>query len=257
MVSIRRGFFPARKPTQPVNSSPQSDGNPRCTLILDWSDSSSLRGEQDRTQLIPSNFILSKKLEYCNGTDYSIAISACRLVPDHYHLLIHTPMGNLSRYMRHVNGVHTQRFNKAHGCDGQLFRGRFKAILVDGDSFLLQLVRYIHRNPLRAGLAERLDQYPWSGHRGGIRLPQKGRTGSTGTSFSPSFRLVRMLEWQRRGGLRRWRTGKRSRGYSAARDGRPFLASKDRSIYRRPGSSNSKLSLGRLNRGRSLRMSRT
>ena len=93
-------------------------------------------------------------------------ISAYCLMPNHYHLLIHTPLGNLSRCMRHINGVYTQRYNRAHGCDGQLFRGRFKAILVDGDSFLLQLVRYIHRNPVRAGIADRPDLYSWSSHLG-------------------------------------------------------------------------------------------
>jgi putative transposase len=68
--------------------------------------------------------------------------------------------------MRHINGVYTQRYNKAHGHDGQLFRGRFKAILVDGDSYLLQLVRYIHRNPVRAGIANRPELYRWSSHKG-------------------------------------------------------------------------------------------
>ncbi len=87
-------------------------------------------------------------------------------MPNHYHLLIHTPLGNLSRCMRHINAVYTQRYNRAHGCDGQLFRGRFKAILVDGDSFLLQVVRYIHRNPVQAGIAERPDLYRWSSHLG-------------------------------------------------------------------------------------------
>jgi len=68
--------------------------------------------------------------------------------------------------MRHINGVYTQRFNRAHGCDGQLFRGRFKAVLVHGDSLLLQLVRYIHRNPVRAGIVDRPDRYRWSSHLG-------------------------------------------------------------------------------------------
>ena len=59
--------------------------------------------------------------------------------------------------MRHINGVYTQRFNRFHGCDGQLFRGRYKSILVDEDAYLLQLVRYIHRNPVEAGLVDKLD----------------------------------------------------------------------------------------------------
>ena len=79
---------------------------------------------------------------------WDVRISAYCLMPNHYHLLIHTPKGNLSRSMRHINGVYTQRFNRTHGFDGQLFRGRYKSIIVDGDSYLLQLVRYIHRNPV-------------------------------------------------------------------------------------------------------------
>jgi hypothetical protein len=82
------------------------------------------------------------------------------------HLLVNTPEGNLSRAMRHINGVHTQRFNRRHRCDGQLFRGRFKSILVEGDGYLLQLVRYIHKNPPRAGLTASMDQYRWSRHAG-------------------------------------------------------------------------------------------
>ncbi|MHC1727408.1 MAG: transposase [Syntrophobacteraceae bacterium] len=97
---------------------------------------------------------------------WDVRIAAFCLMPSHYHVLIHTPLGNLSRCMRHLNGVYTQRYNTAHGCDGQLFRGRFKAILVDGDSYLLQLVRYIHRNPVRAGIADSPELYRWSSHPG-------------------------------------------------------------------------------------------
>jgi len=58
-----------------------------------------------------------------------------------------------------VNGVYTQFFNRRNKCDGPLFRGRYKSILVSADDYLLQLVRYIHRNPLKAGLVEEPDQY--------------------------------------------------------------------------------------------------
>jgi putative transposase len=77
-----------------------------------------------------------------------------------------TPDANLSRCMRHLNGVYTQKYNVVHGSDGTLFRGRYKSILVNADSYVLQLVRYIHRNPLKAGLVKRLDQYVWSSHKG-------------------------------------------------------------------------------------------
>ena len=97
---------------------------------------------------------------------WGIRIGAYCLMPNHYHLLIQTPEANLSRCMRHINGVYTQRFNRRHLKDGQLFRGRYKSILVDADNYLLELLRYIHRNPLRAGIVDRLDDYMWSSHKG-------------------------------------------------------------------------------------------
>ena len=104
---------------------------------------------------------------------WNIRISAYCLMPNHYHMLIQTPDSNLSRCMRHINGVYTQRYNWVHDCDGQLFRGRFKSILVDGNSYLLQLVRYIHRNPIRSNLTENMDNYKWSSHAGYISSAQK------------------------------------------------------------------------------------
>ena len=104
---------------------------------------------------------------------FNIRVTAYCLMLTHYHLLVKTPDANLSRFMRHLNGVYTQRYNARHKCDGTLFRGRYKSILVDADSYLLQLVRYIHRNPLRAGLVENLDQYTWSSHMGYISKAKK------------------------------------------------------------------------------------
>ncbi|MGB6068310.1 MAG: transposase [Desulfomonilaceae bacterium] len=96
---------------------------------------------------------------------WGVRIAAYCLMPNHYHLLVQTPDANLSRFMRHVDGVYTQRFNRSHECDGSLFRGRYKAILIEADTYMLDLVRYIHRNPLRAGLVSRLDRYRWSSHK--------------------------------------------------------------------------------------------
>lgn len=104
---------------------------------------------------------------------WDVRISAFCLMANHYHLLLHTPRGNLSRCMRHINGVYTQRFNRSKGLDGQLFRGRFKSILVDGDNYLLQLVRYIHRNPVRAGVVGHPEEYPWSSHKGFLSSAKK------------------------------------------------------------------------------------
>jgi len=75
--------------------------------------------------------------------------------------------------MRQINGIYTQRFNRVHKYDGQLFRGRYKSILVEVDSYLLELLRYIHMNPIRAGLANELNDYEWSSHRGYLSEAKK------------------------------------------------------------------------------------
>jgi REP element-mobilizing transposase RayT len=104
---------------------------------------------------------------------WNIRIAAYCLMPNHYHMLAQTPEANLSRSMRHLNGVYTQRYNRRHHCDGQLFRGRYKSILIDTDSYLLQAVRYIHRNPLCGGLTERIDDYEWNSHKGYVSVARK------------------------------------------------------------------------------------
>ncbi len=68
--------------------------------------------------------------------------------------------------MRHLNSIYTQRFNKAHGFDGSLFRGRFKSVLVCDDSHLLELVRYIHKNPVNASMVNEMVDYRWSSYKG-------------------------------------------------------------------------------------------
>ena len=72
---------------------------------------------------------------------FNLKVSSYCLMPTH-HLLVQTPDGNLARCMRHLNGIYTQRYNVLNKCDGTLFRGRYKSILVDADSYLLELVRY-------------------------------------------------------------------------------------------------------------------
>lgn len=84
---------------------------------------------------------------------------------NHYHLLIHTPQGNLGQAMRHLNGVYTQKFNFFHRVDGPLFRGRYKAILVDADAYLTQVSRYIHLNPVESKSTSDPGHYPWSSCR--------------------------------------------------------------------------------------------
>ncbi len=72
------------------------------------------------------------------------------LMDNHYHLLIETPDGNLSLGMRQLNGIYTQKYNYLHGKTGHVFQGRYKAILVDKESYLLELSRYVVLNPVRA-----------------------------------------------------------------------------------------------------------
>ncbi len=89
---------------------------------------------------------------------------------NHFHLVLHTRQANLSRLMRHVNGVYTQAFNRRHGWVGHLFQGRFKAILVDSDAYLLALCRYVERNPVAAGLVADAGEWPWSSYRAHVSL---------------------------------------------------------------------------------------
>jgi putative transposase len=99
------------------------------------------------------------------GEVWKARIAAYCMMTNHYHLLVQTPDANLSRCMRHINGVYTQYYNRKYNSNGQLFRGRYKSILVDSDSYLLELVRYIHRNPLDAGIVKDLASYDWSSHK--------------------------------------------------------------------------------------------
>ena len=96
---------------------------------------------------------------------FDIRVICYCLMPNHYHLLIQTPKANLSRAMRYLNGVYTQRFNRYHKKDGPLFRGRYKAILVQEDEYLTHLIRYIHLNPVQANLTEDPSKYPWTSHK--------------------------------------------------------------------------------------------
>jgi len=97
---------------------------------------------------------------------FGVLIHAYCLMGNHYHLLLQTPRANLSRIMRHINGVYTQRYNRLKDSDGTLFRGRYKALLVEDDAHALYVSRYIHRNPIemKKPKVERLEQYPYSSY---------------------------------------------------------------------------------------------
>lgn len=86
------------------------------------------------------------------------------LMDNHYHLLIETPEPNLSRGMRRLNGRYTQRFNRRHHRVGHVLQGRFKSLLVERETYLLELCRYLVLNPVRAGLVTTPHEWPWSSY---------------------------------------------------------------------------------------------
>ena len=96
---------------------------------------------------------------------YHWAIHAYCLMHNHYHLVIETPEPNLSKGMRQLNGVYTQDFNRRYGKVGHVFQGRYTAIVVDKDGYLLELTRYVELNPVRAKMVKSAGQWPWSSYR--------------------------------------------------------------------------------------------
>ncbi len=95
---------------------------------------------------------------------YGARIHCFCLLSNHYHVLLETPRGNLHRILHHLNTSYTNYFNVKNGRVGHLFQGRYRAILVDRDSYALELSRYIHLNPVRAQLVEGPSDYPWSSY---------------------------------------------------------------------------------------------
>lgn len=115
-----------------------------------------------------------KFLEYLASATqrYGAVIHAYCQMTNHYHLLLETPEGNLSQIMRHINGAYTTYFNVKRKRAGHLFQGRFKAILVEADAYAAELSRYIHLNPVKAGIVNRPEDYPWSSYRSYIGQSQ-------------------------------------------------------------------------------------
>lgn len=101
---------------------------------------------------------------------FDAVVMAYCLMGNHYHLVLHTRQANLSRLMRHVNAVYSQAFNRRHGVVGHVFQGRFKAILVDRDAYLLELCRYVELNPVRAGMVETAACWKWSSYRAHVGI---------------------------------------------------------------------------------------
>lgn len=124
-----------------------SRGNGRCSIYSD---------NDDRESFLEILHLVVER--------YRWLCHAYCLMGNHYHLMIETPEGNLSKGMRHLNGVYTQCYNRRHGLVGHLFQGRFKAILVEKDSYLLQLCRYIVQNPVAAHLTKTAKEWSWSSY---------------------------------------------------------------------------------------------
>ncbi|MBJ6725598.1 REP-associated tyrosine transposase [Geomesophilobacter sediminis] len=97
---------------------------------------------------------------------YLAVIHAYCLMTNHYHLLLQTPLGNLSQVMHHINQAYANYFNVKRKRVGHLFQGRFQAVLVEADSYATELSRYIHLNPVRADMVALPEDYPWSSFHG-------------------------------------------------------------------------------------------
>ena len=117
------------------------------------------RDEKDRTSFLER---LALILEETQTQCYAWA-----LIPNHFHILLRTGLTPLSKVMRRLMTGHAVTFNKRHKRSGHLFQNRYKSVICEEDPYLLELIRYIHLNPLRAKLVEdlrELDKYPWTGH---------------------------------------------------------------------------------------------
>ncbi|MDP3297213.1 MAG: transposase [Thermodesulfovibrionia bacterium] len=121
----------------------------------------------ERKDIFKSEQDFKKFLTYLETATqrYGAVIHVYCLMSNHYHLLLETPMGNLSQIMRHINGAYTTYFNTRRQRAGHLFQGRYKAILVDADEYAGELSRYIHLNPVRAGIVSKPEQYLWSSYQ--------------------------------------------------------------------------------------------
>jgi putative transposase len=104
--------------------------------------------------------IFSSVIEQFNWVCYAYC-----LMDNHYHLLVQTPNSNLSKGMRHLNGVYTQSYNRRHNKTGHLFQGRYKSILVEANAYLLELSRYIVLNPVKASMVDQVGGWKWSSYQ--------------------------------------------------------------------------------------------
>jgi len=135
----------------------------------------------ERGTVFQSNRDREKYLSYVESAHerYGAVVYTYCLMGNHYHLLLETPRGNLSKILQYINGAYTTYFNIKRNRFGHLFQGRFKGILVDKDEYCKELSRYIHLNPVRAGMVKVALEYPWSSYRyfaGRGKKPKKLKT---------------------------------------------------------------------------------
>ncbi len=124
---------------------------------------------------------------------YGAIIHVYCLMTNHFHLLIETPLGNLAQIMKHINSSYTTYYKVKRKRVGHLLQGRYKAILVDGDAYATELSRYIHLNPVRAGIVAAPEDYPWMSYRyyTGEKVPDWLTTGFTLNYFSTKIETAR------------------------------------------------------------------
>ncbi len=115
------------------------------------------------------------------------------LMDNHYHLVVETPLPNLPSGMRQLNGLHAQFFNGRHNRCGHVFQARYRSILVEKESYLLALCRYVVLNPVRAGICSHPSDWPWSSYRATAGLSDAEPFLTTDwllTQFAPTRKLA-------------------------------------------------------------------
>ena len=124
------------------------------------------RGNEQK-DIFKSDIDREKFLSYLVSASerYGAEIHAYCLMTNHYHMMLETPLGNLSQIMKHINSSYTSYFNIKHKRVGHLLQGRYKAILVQADAYAAELSRYIHLNPVRAGMVKFPEDYRWTSYR--------------------------------------------------------------------------------------------
>jgi putative transposase len=154
------------------------------------------RGNQRQKVFIEEKDFL-KYLEFLSDyrDRYSFFLYAYVLMGTHVHLLLETGKVPLSKILQGINQRFTMYFNRRYGTVGHLFQGRYKAILCDRDSYLLSLVKYLHCNPVRAGMVRQPEEYPWSSYRAYLGLNKDGLvdTGLVLGMFSKDLKRGRRL----------------------------------------------------------------